>query len=97
MFRYAPGLARFYFILYVGLITLIGPISVLHALDADPLHHHVQTCTICHLATDAAGTLSLPLWHATSAPLHGAPLPCLAGHDRPNLPLARAPPIYACN
>lgn len=93
VFHFGSRWVRLYIAFCIGLIVMIGPISVLHKFEIDSNHHHVQECSICHLVH--AGTPN-PEIHNALLPLgaehHRPPTVILKGFQSLSSPLARAPP-----
>ncbi|WP_415720111.1 hypothetical protein [Photobacterium ganghwense] len=80
---------------WLGLCTLLiilGPLSLLHHIEASLDHHHRPDCAVCHLALDAIApdSISLPLPTIQYPPLIAGAAQHLPG--QPTSPTARSPP-----
>ncbi|MCW8330281.1 hypothetical protein MD588_15840 [Photobacterium sp. SDRW27] len=74
---------------------MIGPIAVLHKIEIASSDHHVQECSICHLAHDATTPPAVHTLPAQSPEQHTPIMVVQAGYHLPSSPLARAPPLTA--
>ncbi|AJR10032.1 hypothetical protein H744_2c3401 [Photobacterium gaetbulicola Gung47] len=88
--RWIPKLS----LIIISLIIVIGPMTVLHQLDAVTDHHHAVDCSICHIVHDSLHSQTTPLATPIS-PLSIFTLPAIGrGFQQYLSPIARSPPIH---
>lgn len=77
----------------IVLISVIGPLSALHKLEALGTEHQIQDCNICHLAHIATPTETDALIERYPPPISPFIPPTQQGFYTPTVQQARAPPL----
>lgn len=77
----------------IVLISVIGPLSALHKLEALSPEHQIQDCNTCHLAHIATPTETNGLIEKYPPPISPLILPTQQGFYTPTVQQARAPPL----